>query len=216
MRLVLLGPPGAGKGTQAKKIIKDWKVVHISTGDLFRANIKNETELGKKVKAYLDQGQLVPDELTIALLWDRLDREDTENGYILDGFPRTLAQAKALNEGLKERGQALDGALALVVPFDVLVPRLAGRRVCPECGASFHIKEQPPKKEGVCDLCGHELIQRDDDRESTVAQRIRVYEDSTAPLLDYYRSQGKLIEVDGNQPVDRVSDDVQKALQEIQ
>lgn len=216
MRLVLLGPPGAGKGTQAKKIIKDWEVVHISTGDLFRANIKNETELGKKVKAYLDRGQLVPDELTIALLWDRLDRDDTRKGYILDGFPRTLAQAKALDEGLKERGQALDGALALEVPFDVLVPRLSGRRVCPECGASFHIKDQPPKKEGVCDFCGHELIHRDDDQESTVAQRIQVYENATAPLLHFYKDQGKLIEVDGNQPVDRVAEDVHQALQKIQ
>lgn len=216
MRLVLLGPPGAGKGTQAKKIIEDWNLVHISTGDIFRANIKNETELGKKVKAYLDEGKLVPDELTIALIWDRLDQDDAKNGYILDGFPRTLAQAKALEEGLEERGQNLDGALALEVPFDVLVPRLAGRRVCPQCGASFHIKDQPPKEDGICDLCGHELIQRDDDKEATVAQRIQVYEDSTAPLIQFYKERGKLLEVDGDQAVSKVTEDVRKVLKQIQ
>lgn len=212
MRFVLLGPPGAGKGTQAKIMEKEGGMVHISTGDLFRANIKQETELGKQVKVYLDSGRYVPDSLTIALVWDRLDQEDCQAGYILDGFPRTIAQAEALDAGLAERGLALDGAIAFSVPKEVLVPRLAGRRVCPDCGASYHIKDHPPKETGRCDLCGGTLVQRKDDEEATIAHRIEVYDQATAPLLAYYEKQGKLIKIDGNQSMERVAEDVRQVL----
>ncbi len=212
MRLVLLGPPGAGKGTQAMNLVDQYGLVHVSTGDLFRANIKNNTDLGKKVKAYLSSGKLVPDELTIALVWDRLDQEDTKKGYLLDGFPRTIAQAQALDRGLEERGEKIDGAVCIDVPSEVLIERLAGRRVCPECGASYHIKDNPPKKEGICDRCGAALEQRKDDTEETVKDRIDVYHKNTEPLIDFYQKQDKLIKINGNQGVDQVSQEIYKAL----
>lgn len=212
MRLVLLGPPGAGKGTQAMNLVDQYGLVHVSTGDLFRANIKNNTDLGKKVKAYLSSGKLVPDELTIALVWDRLDQEDTKKGYLLDGFPRTIAQAQALDRGLEERGEKIDGAVCIDVPSEVLIERLAGRRVCPECGASYHIKDNPPKKEGICDRCGVALEQRKDDTEETVKDRIDVYHKNTEPLIDFYQKQDKLIKINGNQGVDQVSQEIYKAL----
>lgn len=213
MRFVLLGPPGAGKGTQAGILVHLFNVVHVSTGDLFRFNIKNETELGKKVKSYLSAGKLVPDELTIDLVWDRLDREDCRNGFLLDGFPRTNLQAEALEAGLKERGLALDGAINISVPNEVLVHRLAGRRVCPECGATYHVEGQPPKKAGICDRCGHALKQREDDEESVVRDRLHVYETQTAPLIDFYRTRGILISVNGSQSVEDVTRQICAAVQ---
>lgn len=212
MRLVLLGPPGAGKGTQAMNLVDQYDLVHVSTGDLFRANIKNETELGKQVQSYLSSGKLVPDELTIALVWDRLDQDDTQKGFLLDGFPRTIAQAEALDQGLEERGMKIDAAVCIDVPSPVLVERLAGRRICPECGASYHIKDNPPKKEGICDRCGAALEQRKDDTEETVKDRIDVYHKNTEPLIDFYQKQGKLMKVNGNQGVDQVSQEIYRSL----
>lgn len=211
MRLVLLGPPGAGKGTQAKKLVERFHLSHISTGDIFRENIKNQTELGKKVESYLSSGRLVPDELTIAMLWDRLDREG-EQGFLLDGFPRTLDQADALKAGLAERGRPLDAVLSIEVAEQVLVKRLAGRRTCPHCGASFHIIDQPPQKEGVCDTCGTSLIQRPDDSEETVQKRIDVYREQTEPLVAYYEKEGILVHVDGDRPVDIVFHAIEAAI----
>lgn len=211
MRLVLLGPPGAGKGTQAKKLVERFHLSHISTGDIFRENIKNQTELGKKVESYLSSGRLVPDELTIAMLWDRLDREG-EQGFLLDGFPRTLDQADALKAGLAERGRPLDAVLSIEVAEQVLVKRLAGRRTCPHCGASFHITDQPPQKEGVCDTCSTSLIQRPDDSEETVQKRIDVYREQTEPLVAYYEKEGILVHVDGDRPVDIVFHAIEAAI----
>lgn len=211
MRLVLLGPPGAGKGTQAKKLVERFHLSHISTGDIFRENIKNQTELGKKVESYLSSGRLVPDELTIAMLWDRLDREG-EQGFLLDGFPRTLEQADALKAGLAERGRPLDAVLSIEVAEQVLVKRLAGRRTCPHCGASFHITDQPPQKEGICDTCGTSLIQRPDDSEETVQNRIDVYREQTEPLVAYYEKEGILVHVDGDRPVDIVFHAIEAAI----
>lgn len=211
MRLVLLGPPGAGKGTQAKKLVERFHLSHISTGDIFRENIKNQTELGKKVESYLSSGRLVPDELTIAMLWDRLDREG-EQGFLLDGFPRTLDQANALKAGLAERGRPLDAVLSIEVAEQVLVKRLAGRRTCPHCGASFHIADQPPQKEGICDTCGTSLVQRPDDSEETVQNRIDVYREQTEPLVAYYEKEGILVHVDGDRPVDVVFRAIEAAI----
>lgn len=213
MRVVLLGPPGAGKGTQAQILEENYGMVHISTGDIFRQNIKDETELGKKVKSYLAAGQLVPDALTIDLVWDRLDQADCAKGYLLDGFPRTITQAEALDAGLKEREQKLDYVIDIQVDRKILVRRLAGRRVCKNCGATFHVDNKPPEKEGVCDVCGGELIQREDDKPATVEDRIQVYETQTAPLIAYYESHGNLITVDGAQPVDEVTKVIQEAIQ---
>ncbi|MGN0194322.1 MAG: adenylate kinase [Pseudoramibacter sp.] len=212
MRIVLLGPPGAGKGTQAKKIADQYGIVHISTGDLFRDNIKNNTPLGQKAKAYMDAGDLVPDELVIALVEDRIAKDDCQGGYLLDGFPRTVAQASALSEYNEKVGKPLDFALSIEVPEDKLVSRIVGRRVCPNCGASFHIKFNPPKKEGICDRCGGKLVQRKDDTEATVKNRLDVYNKETAPLIDFYRCKGILKAVDGDQDVDIVTADIFKAL----
>lgn len=208
MRLVLLGPPGAGKGTQATGISEKYKIVHISTGDIFRYNIKNQTPLGQEVKSYLDAGQLVPDELTVQIVWDRLDQEDCKNGFLLDGFPRTIAQAEALDRGLAERGLALDRVINIDVESDVLVRRLSGRRVCAACGATYHAENNPPKVPGVCDVCGGEVIQRADDAEETVQKRIEVYEKQTAPLIRYYEDQGLLFTVDGKLPIDTVQNTI--------
>lgn len=211
MRLVLLGPPGAGKGTQAKMLEERYHLSHISTGDIFRANIKNQTDLGKKVESYLSSGQLVPDELTIAMLWDRLDREG-DKGFLLDGFPRTLEQADALKAGLAKRACPLDAVISIEVEEKVLVKRLAGRRTCPQCGASFHITDQPPQKEGICDVCGTSLIQRTDDTEETVQNRIAVYRKQTEPLVAYYDKEGILVHINGDQPVESVFHAIEEAL----
>lgn len=212
MRLILLGPPGAGKGTQAANLINGLNIPHISTGDIFRANIKNETELGKEVKSILDAGKLVPDELTTKVVWDRLDQEDCKNGFLLDGFPRTLPQAEALKRGLIERGLELDRVINIDVDKDVLVARLAGRRVCKNCGATYHVTGMPTKVEGICDVCGSEVIQRDDDSEETVLNRIKVYEDQTKPLIDYYTEEGLILTVDGTKPIDELSGEILNAL----
>ncbi len=212
MRLILLGPPGAGKGTQAATLIKAMNIPHISTGDIFRANIKNETELGKEVKAYLNEGKLVPDELTIRIVWDRLDDGDCADGFLLDGFPRTIPQAEALDRGLLERGLKLDRVVNIEVDKEVLVKRLAGRRVCKGCGATYHVDNNPTKAQGVCDACNGEVIQREDDSEETVLNRIRVYENQTQPLIDYYDGQGLILTVDGTRPIDEISQEILQSL----
>lgn len=212
MRLILLGPPGAGKGTQAQNIKDALNIVHISTGDIFRKNIKEETELGKEVKGYLEKGELVPDELTTRIVWDRLDQDDCKDGFLLDGFPRTLNQAKALDEGLKERSLELDWVINIDVDAKVLVKRLSGRRVCENCGASYHIDNNPPQENGKCDLCGKNVIQRDDDKEETVKNRIDVYNNSTKVLIDYYEKQGKIKNFDGTKAIDEISKEILDAL----
>lgn len=205
MRLILLGPPGAGKGTQAKRVIEEFDIPHISTGDIFRKNIKEKTELGQKVEGLLAEGKLVPDELTIEIVWDRLDQEDCKNGFLLDGFPRTIPQAEALDEGLSKRGLKLDRVLNIDVDKDSLVKRLSGRRVCPNCGASYHIDNNPPKVEGICDVCQTPVIQREDDKEQTVLDRIKVYDSQTKPLVDFYNKQDLVFTVDGTLPIDEIT-----------
>ena len=205
MRLILLGPPGAGKGTQAKRVIEEFDIPHISTGDIFRKNIKEKTELGQKVEVLLAEGKLVPDELTIEIVWDRLDQEDCKNGFLLDGFPRTIPQAEALDEGLAKRGLKLDRVLNIDVDKDSLVKRLSGRRVCPNCGASYHIDNNPPKVEGICDVCQTPVIQREDDKEQTVLDRIKVYDSQTKPLVDFYNKQDLVFTVDGTLPIDEIT-----------
>lgn len=205
MRLILLGPPGAGKGTQAKRVIEEFDIPHISTGDIFRKNIKEKTELGQKVEGLLAEGKLVPDELTIEIVWDRLDQEDCKNGFLLDGFPRTIPQAEALDEGLAKRGLKLDRVLNIDVDKDSLVKRLSGRRVCPNCGVSYHIDNNPPKVEGICDVCQTPVIQREDDKEQTVLDRIKVYDSQTKPLVDFYNKQDLVFTVDGTLPIDEIT-----------
>ena len=205
MRLILLGPPGAGKGTQAKRVIEEFDIPHISTGDIFRKNIKEKTELGQKVEGLLAEGKLVPDELTIEIVWDRLDQEDCKNGFLLDGFPRTIPQAEALDEGLAKRGLKLDRVLNIDVDKDSLVKRLSGRRVCPNCGASYHIDNNPTKVEGICDACQTPVIQREDDKEETVLDRIKVYDSQTKPLVDFYNKQDLVFTVDGTLPIDEIT-----------
>ncbi len=212
MRYVLLGPPGAGKGTQAARIVDKYGIVHISTGDIFRSNIKEETELGLKVKSYLNEGELVPDKLTIDLVWDRLDQDDMKNGFLLDGFPRTIAQAEAFHAGLEKRNLLLDGAIRIAVDEDTLIRRLAGRRICSDCGATYHVDNHPSKVAGICDICGGELVHRPDDSEETVKGRINVYKEQTYPLIDYYREKGVLIEVNGDQSVEDVFADICNAV----
>jgi adenylate kinase len=192
MRAVLLGPPGAGKGTQAVKLVEKYGVPQISTGDIFRKNIKEGTELGKKAQEYMNAGELVPDELVVDLVKDRLMQEDCANGYLLDGFPRTIYQAEELDKFLAEQGQKLDAVINFEVGHDELIKRLTGRRICKKCGASYHIVNIPPKKEGVCDMCGGELEQRKDDTVETAENRISVYKESTAPLIGYYEKTGAL------------------------
>lgn len=212
MRLILLGPPGAGKGTQASSIVAEYGITHISTGDIFRHNIKNETELGKKVKSYLDKGQLVPDELTIDLVWDRLSKEDCKNGFLLDGFPRTINQAEALQKGLAERGLNLDKVINIDVDKNILVKRLSGRRVCKNCGETYHVDNKPSEKEGVCDKCSGEVIQRADDNEKTVLDRIEVYENQTFPLIDFYKNLGLILTVDGTLSIEDVFSQIKESL----
>ena len=213
LRAVLLGPPGAGKGTQAAKVIGKYSVPHISTGDIFRANIKEGTELGKKAKGYMDEGKLVPDELVVDLVTDRLQKDDCKEGFLLDGFPRTIVQAEQLDKFLSDNGQKLDIVLNFKVRKDVLVERIAGRRVCKSCGASFHVVNVPPKKEGICDTCGGELFQRKDDNRETVENRINVYENETAPLIGYYEKQNVLVNFDGEKTHNEVFEDVVKAIE---
>ena len=197
MKIIMLGAPGAGKGTQAKQIAGKYSIPHISTGDIFRANIKNGTELGKKAKEYMDQGLLVPDELTVKILLDRVAQPDCANGYVLDGFPRTIPQAEVLDKALTELNDKIDYAINVDVPDENIVKRMSGRRACVACGATYHIEHIPPKKEGVCDKCGEPLILRDDDKPETVLNRLKVYHDQTQPLIDFYTGKGVLKSVDG-------------------
>ncbi len=208
MKIIMLGAPGAGKGTQAKQIAAKYSIPHISTGDIFRANIKNGTELGKKAKEYMDQGLLVPDELTCDLVMDRIAQDDAKNGFVLDGFPRTIPQAEALDAALTKIGQSMDFAIDVDVPDDNIIGRMSGRRACLGCGATYHIVSIPPKKEGICDTCGKELVLRDDDKPETVKKRLDVYHDQTQPLIDFYTKQGILKSVDGTQPMEKVFEDI--------
>lgn len=204
MRIIMLGAPGAGKGTQAKKIAAKYGVPHISTGDIFRANIKNGTELGMKAKKYMDEGGLVPDELTCDLVVDRIAQEDAQKGYVLDGFPRTIPQAECLTDALAKRGEAIDYAIDVDVPDADIVTRMGGRRACLKCGATYHILYAAPKKEGICDVCGEPLVLRDDDKPETVQHRLEVYHAQTQPLIDYYQGKGVLRTVDGTKELDEV------------
>lgn len=204
MKLIMLGAPGAGKGTQAVRLSDALHIPHISTGDIFRENIREKTELGKQVTQYLDNGLLVPDELTVSLLLDRIHREDCKDGFILDGFPRTIPQAEKLTEALEAEGQKVDAAVDVDVPDEVILDRMSGRRVCPSCGASYHIRNLRPKVEGICDRCHAELIQRPDDNAETVSKRLQVYHEQTEPLLQYYTKMGCLMTVDGTKPLDEV------------
>ena len=195
MKIIMLGAPGAGKGTQAKQIAGKYGIPHISTGDIFRANIKNGTELGKKAKEFMDQGLLVPDELTCDLVMDRIGQDDCKNGFVLDGFPRTIPQAEALDAALTKIGEKMDYAIDVDVPDENIVNRMAGRRACLDCGATYHIVSLPPKTEGKCDACGADLVLRDDDKPETVQKRLGVYHEQTQPLIDYYEKQGLLLTV---------------------
>lgn len=204
MKIIMLGAPGAGKGTQAKMIADKYGVPHISTGDIFRANIKNGTELGMEAKKYMDQGLLVPDELTVRILLDRVAQDDCKNGYVLDGFPRTIPQAEVLDSELTKLGDHIDCAINVDVPDENIVKRMSGRRACLTCGATYHIEHVPPKKEGICDVCGSELVLRDDDKPETVKNRLNVYHEQTQPLIDFYTEKGVLKTVDGTVPMEEV------------
>ena len=197
MKIIMLGAPGAGKGTQAKMIAEKYGIPHISTGDIFRANIKNGTELGKKAKEYMDKGQLVPDELTVKILLDRVAQDDCSKGYVLDGFPRTIPQAEVLTSELEKLSEKVDYAVNVDVPDENIIGRMGGRRACVKCGATYHVKYNPPKVEDVCDACGDKLILRDDDAPETVKKRLDVYPEQTQPLIDYYEKMGVLRTVDG-------------------
>jgi len=213
MKIVMLGAPGAGKGTQAKQIAAKFSIPHISTGDIFRANIKNNTELGKKAKEFMDQGMLVPDSLTLELIMDRFAQADCANGYVLDGFPRTIPQAEALTKALAEKGENIDFAINVEVPDESIVRRMSGRRACLSCGATYHIKYNPPVKEGICNTCSSELVLRDDDKPETVLKRLSVYHEQTQPLIDYYNREGVLREVDGTKDMNDVFQDILAILQ---
>lgn len=211
MKIIMLGAPGAGKGTQAKKIAEKYQIPHISTGDIFRANIKNGTELGKKAKTYMDQGLLVPDELVVDLVVDRVNKDDCVKGYILDGFPRTIPQAEALDAALGE--DKIDYAIDIEVPDENIITRMSGRRACVGCGATYHIVYNPTKTEGICDACGEKLILRDDDKPETVQKRLDVYHEQTQPLIDYYKKAGCLVEMDGTVDIQVVFDNIIKVLE---
>jgi adenylate kinase len=210
--VVLLGPPASGKGTQAAMLREALNLPHVASGDLFRENLKNETELGKKARVYMDRGELVPDDVTIGMVMDRLRRPDCAGGALLDGFPRTIAQAEALERALAEKGQRISLVPNITVPDEVLVERVSGRRLCRTCGESYHVIFNPPKQPGVCDNDGGELYQRDDDQPETVRQRLSVYWEQTSPLIGYYRDQGVLVEVDGDQSIDSVAADLRAAV----
>lgn len=209
LNLILMGLPGAGKGTQAEKIVEKYHIPHISTGDMFRSAINEGTELGNKAKSYMDQGALVPDEVTIGIVDERLRKPDCQNGFLLDGFPRTIAQAEALKSLLTDMGKQIDYVLHIHVPEDKLIERLTGRRICPTCGSTYHVVYNPPKQEGVCDKDGTELIQRDDDKAETVKNRLSVNIDQTKPMLDFYEKQDNLVTIDGDREIDQVFHDIQ-------
>ncbi|WP_031547073.1 adenylate kinase [Salinicoccus luteus] len=215
MNIILMGLPGAGKGTQASKIIKKYPIPHISTGDMFRLAIKNGTELGKEAKSYMDKGELVPDEVTIGIVKERLSQSDAKDGFLLDGFPRTVEQAEALNGIMKELGTQIDRTIYVEVAEEELMNRLTGRRICEVCGTTYHLVFNPPKQEGVCDLDGGKLYQREDDNPETVANRLEVNLQQTAPMLDFYEEQGVLVKVDGSRDIDEVFNDVDEILQNI-
>ena len=204
MKVIMLGAPGAGKGTQAKQIADKYSIPHISTGDIFRANIKNGTELGKKAKTYMDQGLLVPDELVVELVVDRIQQDDCKNGFVLDGFPRTIPQAEALDAALEKINEKMDYAIDVDVPDENIINRMSGRRACLNCGATYHIVSMPTKVEGICDRCGSQIVLRDDDKPETVKKRLEVYHEQTQPLIDYYKKQDILRTVDGVQPMEDV------------
>ena len=206
MKIIMLGAPGAGKGTQAKMIAEKYSIPHVSTGDIFRANIKNGTELGKQAKEYMDAGKLVPDELTVKILLDRVAQDDCANGYVLDGFPRTIPQAEVLEDALNKLGDKIDYAINVDVPDENIVRRMSGRRACLKCGATYHIEHIPPKQEGICDTCGSELVLRDDDKPETVLNRLKVYHDQTQPLIDFYTERNVLKSVDGTRDMKEVFD----------
>lgn len=212
MNLLIMGPPGAGKGTQAEVLVKELKITHISTGDMFRNAIKEGTEMGKKAKEYMDAGQLVPDEVVIGMVKDRLAKPDCQNGFLLDGFPRTVEQARALDETLASLNIKLDGVINIVVPLDKLMVRLTGRRVCRDCGASYHVVFNPPQVEGKCNSCGGELYQRSDDNEESVSTRLKAYEEKTQPLIDYYQAKGLLLNINGDQEIGKVLADILAAV----
>ena len=211
MNLVLLGPPGAGKGTQASQISQKYSLAHISTGDIFRETAKSGSELGKKLQSYMTAGKLVPDELVIEIVNERLSKPDCQKGFLLDGFPRTIGQAKALDEVLKKSGKLIDKVISIQLDDEEIVKRLSSRRVC-SCGASYNLMTQPPKKEGICDKCSGTLVQRADDNAETIRQRLKVYHDQTSPLIEYYSSAKKLFSVKGDQPIDKVFKDISGAL----
>ena len=212
MKLIMLGAPGAGKGTQAKKIAEKYGIPHISTGDIFRANIKNGTELGNKAKSYMEKGLLVPDELTCDLVVDRIAQEDCKNGYVLDGFPRTIPQAEALKAALGKMGTTIDYAINVEVPDENIVKRMGGRRACLACGCTYHVVYNAPKVEDVCDVCGAKLVLRDDEKPETVKKRLDVYHEQTQPLIDFYDKEGVLVEVDGTQNLEDVFQAITKIL----
>ncbi len=213
MKIIMLGAPGAGKGTQAKMIADKYKIPHVSTGDIFRANIKNGTELGMEAKQYMDKGLLVPNELTVKILLDRVAQDDCKNGYVLDGFPRTIPQAEVLDKALADLGDHIDYAVDVDVPDENIVKRMGGRRACLACGATYHIEHVPPKKEGVCDVCGQELVLRDDDKPETVRNRLKVYHEQTQPLIDFYQAKGVLRTVDGTMDMKDVFAAIEKILE---
>ena len=208
MKIIMLGAPGAGKGTQAIMIAEKYGIPHVSTGDIFRANIKNNTPLGQEAKTYMDKGMLVPDELTVKILLDRVAADDCKNGYVLDGFPRTIVQADVLKDALNKLGEKIDYAINVDVPDENIIKRMGGRRACLKCGATYHIEHVPPKKEGICDNCGEALVLRDDDKPETVQKRLSVYHEQTQPLIDYYEKEGVLKNVDGTKEMNAVFNDI--------
>lgn len=212
MKVVLLGAPGAGKGTQAKNIAEEFEIPHISTGDIFRSNIKSGTELGNKAKEFIDRGELVPDELTVDIVRDRLKNCDCVNGFVLDGFPRTIPQAMQLDEVLKTMDVSIDKVIDIHVDDASIVTRMSGRRVCPKCGSSYHIEYNPPKSGDICDVCGTQVLQREDDTAKTVIKRLKVYHAQTEPLIDYYKAQGKLFVAHGKEKIEDTTAEVMKAL----
>lgn len=212
MNLILLGPPGAGKGTQATRIVEKYKVPHISTGDIFRENIKNNTPLGQKAQEYMNKGELVPDQLVVDIALDRLGKDDCKNGFLLDGFPRTVFQADVLDKFLKDQGKGIDLVINIEVEDKMLIERLDARRVCPTCAATYNVIGMPPKKEGICDKCNDTLIQRKDDKKETVGNRIKVYHEQTSPLIDYYKEKGLIKDFDGMIGADALFDEIVKAI----